>query len=64
MITKRCSRCGEVKDTSEFYQNKNGKYGLTSHCKECHKLRNKTNKIYRKRENIKFLPKEKKMPSL
>jgi hypothetical protein len=35
METKRCSRCGEVKDESEFYVDSYKSSGLTSWCKEC-----------------------------
>lgn len=35
METKKCSKCGEVKDVGEFY--KNGEYGLRPNCKKCEK---------------------------
>ncbi|MFP3041857.1 hypothetical protein LQZ19_08550 [Treponema primitia] len=34
-IVKRCSKCGELKDESEFNKKSASKDGLTSHCKEC-----------------------------
>lgn len=33
--TKRCSRCGEVKDRSEFNKDRARRDGLTSECKSC-----------------------------
>lgn len=39
MITKKCSKCGEVKSIEYFYKIKNGKYGVSSLCKECDKER-------------------------
>jgi 5-methylcytosine-specific restriction endonuclease McrA len=36
IITKKqCSKCGEWKSISEFYNDKNSKSGLTSNCKLC-----------------------------
>jgi len=32
---KRCPKCGEVKDSSEFYRNKSSKSGLSCWCKAC-----------------------------
>lgn len=32
---KTCSACGETKPFSEFYKNRDGKFGLTSKCAEC-----------------------------
>ena len=36
MDTKRCSKCGEVKDVSEFYRNSSRPLGVTALCKPCH----------------------------
>jgi len=33
--TKRCSKCKQIKDKSEFYRSKNKKSGVASRCKEC-----------------------------
>ena len=33
--TKTCRKCGEDKPLSEFYRNRNGKYGRRSDCKAC-----------------------------
>ena len=38
MDTKKCSKCGEVKDAVEFYASKNKKAGLHSWCKKCIKI--------------------------
>ena len=39
---KVCSKCNEDKLSSEFYKNnKNGKDGLSSYCKECQKANKK-----------------------
>lgn len=32
---KRCSKCGKLKDESEFYHHKSSKDGLTHQCKQC-----------------------------
>ena len=55
---KRCSKCKEVKLTTEFYKNKSSKSGLQSYCKDCEKL---MTKIYsKKRYKIgKFIPVDK-----
>lgn len=36
-LTKRCSKCKQIKSHSEFYKDKRHKDGLFSHCKQCHK---------------------------
>lgn len=33
---KKCTLCNEVKDTTQFYKNKNASDGLKSQCKGCH----------------------------
>ncbi len=33
---RKCSKCGEHKDASEFYANKLGRDGLGTRCKKCH----------------------------
>lgn len=35
MQEKKCSKCGEVKDVSEFHKDKTKKNGLSSYCKNC-----------------------------
>lgn len=34
-MTKRCRKCGIVKDADKFYKNNHHKDGLTSYCKKC-----------------------------
>jgi hypothetical protein len=41
---KKCTRCGEVKDESEFSKNKSSKDGLEPACKVCRKARYQQNK--------------------
>jgi hypothetical protein len=38
MSTKRCTKCGEVKDFSEFSKDRSRKYGLYAYCKSCQAL--------------------------
>ncbi|MBN1311548.1 MAG: HNH endonuclease [Anaerolineae bacterium] len=35
-MPKRCTRCYEWKDDTEFYKDKSKRDGLRSHCKSCH----------------------------
>ncbi|MBN1429037.1 MAG: HNH endonuclease [Anaerolineae bacterium] len=35
-MPKRCTRCHEWKDDSDFYKDKSKRDGLKSHCKACH----------------------------
>src|SRR5262245_28022012 len=35
-MAKRCTRCLQWKDASEFYRDKSKLDGLKSHCKPCH----------------------------
>lgn len=34
-MTKKCTKCEEIKPLTEFYKQHTGKYGVTSRCKEC-----------------------------
>jgi hypothetical protein len=36
METKKCTKCGEIKNTCEFYKNSKSKDGLKTWCKTCH----------------------------
>ena len=38
MITKKCSKCGQVKDVCEFTKDKNRQDGLFVYCKKCKKI--------------------------
>ena len=35
---KRCGKCKEFKDESEFIKNKKKKNGLSPYCKECKRI--------------------------
>ena len=50
-VTKRCSKCGEVKASGEFYKQKTTRDGLNSWCKEC---TNQNCKDRRKKEPGKY----------
>jgi hypothetical protein len=47
---KKCSRCNNIKDNSEFYKNRRGKDGLQSRCIDCVK---EVNSIYSKTDAFK-----------
>lgn len=51
-VTKRCSKCGEVKEVGEFYKEKRNLNGIKSECKRCSFIRykeyTKKNKVKRK----------------
>lgn len=40
-LTKKCTKCGEVKDLNNFYLKKRGKYGRTGSCKVCEADKNR-----------------------
>jgi len=67
VITKRCYSCGQTKSVDEFHKDISRKDRLHPKCKECSRLydknNKKTNKVYRKIEDIEFLPEEKICPS-
>ena len=54
-MTKTCTHCKEVKDTSDFYLMKTGKY--RSYCKVCSRAENtewhKTHHVYRRSAQLK-----------
>ena len=57
---KKCSKCKETKQESEFYTDKRSKDGLRSQCKECHKGYEQTRArvvMKRWRDNPKFIDK-------
>lgn len=51
---KKCTKCGEVKELSEFYKHTTTKDGFVSHCKQCHSLINK-----KRRENPEYVARQK-----
>jgi hypothetical protein len=51
MDTKRCSTCGEVKQTSEFGKNKTHSGGLNSECKICARARGRVRSAKYRSEN-------------
>ena len=61
-MTKQCSKCKEIKDVSEFGNNRTRRDGLQSQCKQCRKAYRKSNrekirasnKAYRKANREKF----------
>lgn len=53
MITKKCSKCKEIKDISNFYKNPQcgTKDGFNSWCKRCHNKKSTQNYYRYKKEN-------------
>ena len=55
LISKTCSKCGLVKDVSEFYKHPRNSDGLRSNCKKCSgkrmKERYEANPDYYKEKN-------------
>jgi len=39
---KKCYKCGEEKDISEFYNDQQRSDGKSSRCKQCEKAKNKS----------------------
>lgn len=48
MSNKKCCRCKEIKDLSEFYKNKNMKDGHGNYCRSCTKSSSK--QYYQKKQ--------------
>jgi hypothetical protein len=48
--TRKCTKCGKEKPTSEFYKHAAAKDGLYCHCKICHKLSVQKWLLFKKRE--------------
>jgi hypothetical protein len=60
METKKCSKCGEEKELSEFYKSSKTKTGYKCQCKECIKKHNEENKDHYKKYRAKrYLSKRK-----
>ena len=51
-MKKKCSKCGEEKESSCFYKSKNRKSGLRPQCIECEK---RTYELYKKTDRAKEL---------
>lgn len=49
--TKRCSRCGEVKDYALFVKRSGRKSGLASQCRECEKERSRERRVRHRGRN-------------
>lgn len=41
VLSKRCTKCGEIKPVSDFYREKHKRSGYHSHCKVCHRASTK-----------------------
>lgn len=50
METKKCSKCGEVKELNYFYLQEGGKLGVRGECKECTKKDHSLNYPYIKKQ--------------
>lgn len=35
VITKKCTKCGEVKSLDQYHRSKNARYGRKPHCRSC-----------------------------
>lgn len=57
MSTKICNKCGELKSFDCYYKSKSNKYGLTTSCKTCTKIRIKES-ISRNKDNVAKYQKE------
>jgi hypothetical protein len=54
-MIKRCSKCKEDKDLSQFAKYKNGKLGAHHYCKPCHSEQRKRTYDYSKSRNRRIL---------
>ena len=55
-MIKTCSRCGQAKDSTEYYASGTGKYGLFSFCKECYKAAKRETyaRLHKKPDGIRY----------
>ena len=54
-MIKKCSVCNIEKDTSEYYKQKRGKYGVTAICKDCKREVDKINSAHYRENNKEHL---------
>jgi len=54
MGMKKCTKCGDIKPTSEFHRSREGKDGIRATCKECDK---KDKREWRRTCDTNYLPK-------
>lgn len=50
METKKCPKCGQIKDIGEFYRNKSRRDGFSVYCKEC--ILNDSHEYYEKNKIV------------
>ena len=55
IMTKKCSKCKQDKELSEFTKNKNGKLGVHHYCKVCNYEQKKNTYDYSKSRNKRIL---------
>lgn len=54
METKKCSKCGIIKEVCEFHKHPTSKSGVRGVCKICRLSEKEKNKLYRKKNNEKI----------
>lgn len=57
MITRSCTKCGEIKALDEFSPHKRGKYGRQPQCRECVKEYKRTHRELIKKQRKRWLEK-------
>ena len=46
-MTKKCAKCGQEKELTEFYKRSKGESGVASYCKPCNRQNHADNAIKR-----------------